>query len=83
MSDTASATSLRDRLLKERSALLDLSARSRLLNTPLRTRNNRAIEIVDENATEVFRLLSDGKAMTFLPGVELIANALRLRWVRI
>lgn len=54
--------------------MLDLSARNRLLNTPLRTRNNRAIEIVDEKATEVFRLLSDGKAMTFLPGIELSAE---------
>ncbi len=60
--------SIRDRLLKERNALLDLSARNRLLNTPLRTKNNRAIEIVDEKAVEVFARLSDNKAMTFLPG---------------
>jgi very-short-patch-repair endonuclease len=71
MSEPVYTTSLRDRLLKERSALLDLSARNRLLNTPLRTRNNRAIEIVDEMSTEVFRILGDGKSMTFLPGVAL------------
>jgi len=72
--EATSVPSLRDRLLKERSALLDLSARNRLLNTPLRTRNNRAIEIVDEKSVEVFRLLTEGKAMTFLPGVELSAE---------
>jgi very-short-patch-repair endonuclease len=71
MADTEQLVSIRDRLLKERHALLDLSTRNRLLNTPLRTRNNRAIEIVDENAAEVFRLLNSGKALSFLPGVEL------------
>lgn len=69
--DVEQLVSIRDRLLKERHALLDLSTRNRLLNTPLRTRNNRAIEIVDEKATEVFSLLSAGRSMTFLPGVEL------------
>lgn len=63
--------SIRDRLLKERNALLDLSTRNRLLNTPLRTKNNRVIEIVDENSAEVFRLLCSGKALTFLPGAQL------------
>lgn len=71
MTELAPTISLRERLLIERSALLNLSARNRLLNTPLRTRNNRAIEIVDEKAVEVFRLLSEGKSMTFLPGVAL------------
>ncbi|MEQ8268677.1 MAG: DUF3320 domain-containing protein [Parvibaculum sp.] len=63
--------SIRDRLLKERHSLLDLSTRNRLLNTPLRTRNNRAIEIVDEKAEEVFRLLTSGKPFSFLPGAQL------------
>lgn len=71
MADIEPQVSIRDRLLKERHALLDLSTRNRLLNTPLRTRNNRAIEIVDEMSAEVFRLLSTGKAMTFLPGTQL------------
>lgn len=71
MDDTERLVSIRDRLLKERHALLDLSTRNRLLNTPLRTRNNRAIEIVDENAAEVFRLLNSGKALSFIPGVQL------------
>lgn len=63
--------SIRDRLLKERHSLLDLSTRNRLLNTPLRTRNNRAIEIVDEKAEEVFRLLTSGKSLSYLPGTQL------------
>lgn len=62
---------IRERLLRERHALLDLSTRNRLLNTPLRTRNNRAIEIVDEKADDVFRLLTSGKTLTFLPGGQL------------
>ena len=71
MADIEATVSIRDRLLKERHALLDLSSRNRLLNTPLRTRNNRAIEVVDEKAEEVFRLLTSNKAFTFLPGVAL------------
>ena len=63
-------TGLRNRLLRERHALLDLSTRNRLLNVPLRTANVRALEIIDEKAIEVFRLLNDGKAMTFLPSAE-------------
>lgn len=74
MAEPTSTISLRERLLKERHALLDLSTRNRLLNTPLRTRNNRAIEIVDEKSAEIFRILADGKAMTFLPGSETDAD---------
>lgn len=71
MPDGDALISIRDRLLKERNALLDLSTRNRLLNTPLRTKNNRAIEIVDERATEVFRLLTANRALSFVPGVQL------------
>lgn len=71
MDDGGVVVSIRDRLLKERNALLDLSTRNRLLNIPLRTRNNRAIEIVDEKADDVFRLLTSNKAFAFLPGVQL------------
>jgi hypothetical protein len=71
MADGETIISIRERLLKERNALLDLSTRNRLLNTPLRVRNNRAIEIVDEKSTEIFRLLEEGKALTFLPGAQL------------
>ena len=66
----APALTIADRLLKERHTLLDLSTRNRLLNTPLRTRNNRTIEIVDEKANEIFRLLGEGRSLTFLPGAE-------------
>lgn len=75
MADDESRVSIRDRLLKERHALLDLSTRNRLLNTPLRTKNNRAIEIVDEKAAEVFRLLTSNRALSFLPGVQLSEEA--------
>ena len=71
MDAEAHSVSIKDRLLKERHALLDLSTRNRLLNTPLRTRNNRAIEIVDEKANEVLRLLVAGKSLSFLPGTDL------------
>lgn len=71
MADGDTIISIRDRLLKERHSLLDLSTRNRLLNTPLRTKNNRAIEIVDEKAEEVFRLLTSNKPLSFLPGVQL------------
>lgn len=74
MADGENLVSIRERLLKERHALLDLSTRNRLLNVPLRTRNNRAIEIVDEKSEEVFRTLSEGRSMTFLPGVLLAAE---------
>ena len=71
MAEGESLVSIKERLLKERHALLDLSTRNRLLNIPLRTRNIRAIEIVDEKAAEIFRLLSEGKSLTFQPGVQL------------
>ncbi|EGF93165.1 DNA/RNA helicase [Asticcacaulis biprosthecium C19] len=68
---TSPPTSLRDRLLKERQALLDLSTRNRLLNVPLRLTQSRTVEIVDEKSAEVFRILTDSRAMTFLPGTQL------------
>ncbi|ESQ73592.1 DUF3320 domain-containing protein [Asticcacaulis sp. AC402] len=70
MADADTPASLRDRLLKERHALLDLSTRNRLLNVPLRLTQSRTVEIVDELSPEVFRILTQGKAMTFLPGAQ-------------
>lgn len=61
---------LKGRLLRERQTLLDLSTRNRLLNVPLRTANVRTLEVIDEKAAEVFRILNEGKAMSFLPGSE-------------
>jgi very-short-patch-repair endonuclease len=71
MADGEAVVSIHERLLKERNALLDLSTRNRLLNTPLRTKNNRAIEIVDEKSAEVFRLLTASRALSFVPGAQL------------
>jgi len=51
----------------DRKALLDLGTRNRLIHIPLRTKNIRAIEIVDEKTPEVFRILGEGKRFTFLP----------------
>lgn len=68
MSDAEPTTSVRDRLLRDRRSLLDLSTRNRLLNVPMRTRNVRTIELVDEKSAEIYRLLQDGKALSFLPG---------------
>jgi len=42
-----------------------------LINVPLRSRHVRTIELVDEKATEVYRLLVEGKGLTFLPGRQL------------
>jgi very-short-patch-repair endonuclease len=47
--------------------LLDLGTRNRLINIPLRTKNIRAIELVEGETSEVFRLLGEGKRFTFLP----------------
>ena len=70
MNDHDTTVSMQDRLLKERHALLDLSTRNRLLNVPLRTRNSRLIEIVDEKSAQVLQTLTDGKALSFLPGAQ-------------
>lgn len=63
-------TSIRDRLLADRRALLDLGTRNRLINIPLRTKNIRAIEIVDCKSAEVFDLLGQAKRCTFIPTEE-------------
>lgn len=58
------------KLEKARLRLLDLSARNRLLNIPRsKSRSANLIEIVDERASEVFRLLvRESRALTFMPG---------------
>jgi hypothetical protein len=56
--------------LADRRALLDLGTRNRLINIPLRTKNIRAIEIVDCKSTEVFDLLGQAKRFTFIPTEE-------------
>ncbi|PZQ12334.1 MAG: helicase [Ancylobacter novellus] len=61
---------LGEKLERARTELLDLSARNRLLNVPRFSKSVRSIEIVDEMSAEIFRLLRDGKAFTFIPGRE-------------
>src|SRR5271170_943185 len=60
---------LEAKLERARMELLDLSARNRLLNMPRTGRTIRAIEVVDENSPEVFRLVvRENRPFTFLPG---------------
>jgi len=64
-----SSLPIESKLERAREELLDLSARNRLLNMPRSSKSAKIIEIVDEKADEVFRLLvNDGRAFTFLPG---------------
>jgi very-short-patch-repair endonuclease/DNA polymerase III delta prime subunit len=68
---TRTESDLLQRIQKTRRELLDLSARNRLISTPLGPSRGRKIEVVDERSEEVFRLLvRDGKSMSFLPGLE-------------
>lgn len=62
---------LETKLQRAREELLDLSARNRLLNVPRSSKSAKTIEVVDERASEVFRLLvKEGKAFTFQAGKE-------------
>jgi hypothetical protein len=63
-------TSIRDRLLADRRALLDLGTRNRLINIPLRTKGIRAVEVVDGKSAEVFDLLGQAKRFVFVPAEE-------------
>jgi hypothetical protein len=61
--------SLAKKLESARMELLDLSARNRLLNMPRSSRGARSVEVVDEKADEIFRLLvRESRAFTFLAG---------------
>ena len=64
---SAAGSSVRERLLAERRALLDLGTRNRLINVPLRAKGVRTIEVVGEQSAEIYRRLSEGKGFTFLP----------------
>jgi len=59
-----------EKLDRARLQLLDLSARNRLLNIPRsKARSGNIVEIVDERASEVYRLLvKESKPMSFAPG---------------
>jgi len=64
---SAAGSSVRERLLAERRALLDLGTRNRLINVPLRAKGVRTIEVAGESSAEIYGLLSEGKGFTFLP----------------
>ncbi len=68
MTDT---TILDNILQRARQDLLDLSGRNRLVNTPRGSTRAKKIDIVDERAEDVFRLLvRERKAMSFVHGRE-------------
>ncbi|MGE4181925.1 MAG: DUF4011 domain-containing protein, partial [Limisphaerales bacterium] len=59
---------LRPILDRARRELLDLSNRNRLLAVPIRSKSARLVQVHDERASEIFRLLvEEGKALSFLP----------------
>ena len=59
---------LQEKLDSTRRDLLDLSARNRLINTRRTSSRSSRLEIVDERADEVFRILVRQKhKMSFLP----------------
>lgn len=63
--------SVEAKIERARTELLDFSARNRLLNVPRLSKSAKTIDIIDEKAAEVFRILvNDGKAMTFLAGAK-------------
>ncbi|MCO5176442.1 MAG: DUF3320 domain-containing protein [Thermomicrobiales bacterium] len=74
-SSPAQPTSVvQDRLELARRELLDLGLRNFLIN--YRTLKARGVEVVDEDAAEVFRILvTDGKRMSFAPGAESDASS--------
>lgn len=68
---------VRQRLDAARRELLDLTTRNRLLNTPRRNPRARALEIVDERADEVFRILvGEHRLMTFQPAPDPSSSAI-------
>jgi len=59
---------LLERIEEARRELLDPTTRSRLLHTPLGSERAKIIEVADELAEEVFRILvREGKSTSFLP----------------
>ncbi|WP_421368628.1 DUF3320 domain-containing protein [Agrobacterium tumefaciens] len=66
-----SSLSVEAKIERARTELLDLSARNRLLNVPRFSKSAKTVDIVDEQSSEIFKILVvDGKAMTFLAGAK-------------
>ncbi|MCW5773023.1 MAG: DUF3320 domain-containing protein, partial [Rhodospirillaceae bacterium] len=64
-------TVIADLLDRSRRALLDLSARNRLLNIPPHGKSARVVHVYDERLAEVWRILvEEKKDMSFLPAPE-------------
>ena len=60
--------SLQEAIEKNRRELLDLSARNRLVHTPLEGKRKSWLSIEDERSDQLFDLFArQGKAMSFLP----------------
>ncbi len=58
-----------EKLDRARTELLDLSARNRLLNMPRAAKGAKAVEVVDEVSSEIFRMLvGEARAFSFLAG---------------
>lgn len=56
------------KLEQARRNLLELSTRNRLISMPRRRKRAKIVEVVDERADDVFRILvTDAREMTFLP----------------
>jgi len=65
------STRLHSRLEAARGELLDKTMRNRLINTRRTSTRSGRLEIIDERADEIFRLLvQEKKALTFLPRPE-------------
>src|SRR5689334_9900164 len=68
MSDASMRDTVLTKLEAARRELLDLTTRNRLLSTPRYQPRAKTVEVVDEKATEVFRLLvNEGKTFSFVP----------------
>ncbi|MBB4188957.1 very-short-patch-repair endonuclease [Sinorhizobium terangae] len=66
-----SSLSVEAKIERARTELLDLSARNRLLNVPRFSKSAKTIDVVDEQSSEIFKILvTEGKAMTFLAGAK-------------
>lgn len=58
-----------EKLDRARTELLDLSARNRLLNMPRAAKSAKAVEVVDEVSSEIFRMLvGEARPFSFLAG---------------
>lgn len=66
-----SSLSVEAKIERARTELLDLSARNRLLNVPRLSKSAKTVDIVDEQSSEIFRILvTEGRPFTFLAGAK-------------